>query len=95
MRPWFLFVVISSLASCAEVTPDTGSAAIAPCSEAWNQKVEDKVTSGDGQGHGPDLGSLEWRSVVEFKLGIRDSQDKPDLDSDAWCTYIDEILAGE
>lgn len=55
------------------------------CSDAWYQSIEKKVLTGDGQGHGPDLGSDEWKSVVDFKLGIRGQPDVPGRDSQAWC----------
>ena len=51
-----------------------------------------RLVTGDGQGHGPDIGSDEWRSVVEFKLGIRDDPSTPTRDSEDWCAYIDERL---
>ncbi|GIU18841.1 hypothetical protein [Shewanella sp. MBTL60-007] len=60
------------------------------CNLDWFKKVEKKVFTGDGQGHGPDLGSMEWRSVVEFKLGIRGNEANPKLDSEQWCDYIDK-----
>lgn len=60
------------------------------CNLAWFNKVEEQISTGDGQGHGPDLGSLEWRSVVEFKLGIRGNESNPELGSDLWCDYIDK-----
>jgi len=65
-----------------------------PCSMPWLQMVEQTLSTGDGQGHGPDLGSSEWRSVVEFKLGIRGNPDVPDRDSEAWCAYIDQAISG-
>jgi len=65
-----------------------------PCSTPWLQMVEQTLSTGDGQGHGPDLGSSEWRSVVEFKLGIRGNPDVPDRDSEAWCAYIDQAICG-
>ena len=65
-----------------------------PCSKPWLQMVEQKLSTGDGQGHGPDLGSSEWRSVVEFKLGIRGNSGVPDRDSEEWCTYIDQAISG-
>jgi uncharacterized protein (TIGR02246 family) len=65
-----------------------------PCSTPWLQRVEQTLSTGDGQGHGPDLGSSEWRSVVEFKLGIRGNPDVPDRDSEAWCAYIDQAISG-
>ena len=59
-----------------------------PCSTGWFSQVEKKITTGDDQGHGPDPGSLEWRSVIEFKLGIRNSSKVPSLDTQQWCIYI-------
>ena len=41
------------------------------CSDAWYQMVEENVETGDGHGHGPGIGSAEWRSVIQFKLGVR------------------------
>ena len=63
-----------------------------PCSDDWNRYVEKKVISGDGQGHGPDLGSDEWKGVVEFKLGIRGQQGLPARDSADWCELIDKLV---
>ena len=64
----------------------------APCTTDWYKLVEQKVGVTDSHGHGPDLGSGEWRSAVEFKLGIRDDPAVPDPDSEAWCAHIDEII---
>jgi hypothetical protein len=60
------------------------------CSSDWYSLVEQQVPTGDGAGHGPDLGSSEWRSVVEFKLGIRGDPGVPHLDTNQWCDYIDK-----
>ena len=60
------------------------------CSNDWYLLVEKQISTGDGQGHGPDLGSIEWRSTIEFKLGIRDQPDIPALDTEQWCSYINE-----
>ena len=65
-----------------------------PCSEPWLQMVEQTLSTGDGRGHGPDLGSSEWRSVVEFKLGIRGNPGVPDRATEEWCTYIDHEISG-
>lgn len=62
------------------------------CSDAWQQSIDEAVVTGDGQGHGPDIGSDEWKSVVEFKLGIRDTPGIPGRDSDAWCGHIDQLV---
>jgi len=46
-------------------------------------------------GHGPDIGSEEWKSVIEFKLGVRGSPDVPDRNSREWCHFIDDLLWGQ
>ncbi|MFT5787926.1 MAG: hypothetical protein ACI8SJ_000021 [Shewanella sp.] len=60
------------------------------CDQTWFEKVEKQILTGDGSGHGPDLGSMEWRSVVEFKLGVRGDESLPEVNSDQWCSYIDQ-----
>ena len=60
------------------------------CSNDWYLLVEKQISTGDSQGHGPDLGSTEWRSTIEFKLGIRDQSEIPALDTEQWCGYINE-----
>jgi|GEM_PF-825513 len=59
-----------------------------PCSEQWYEFVEENIATGDGLGHGPDVGSSEWRSVIEFKLGIRGEPQLPAVDSEQWCEFI-------
>lgn len=63
-----------------------------PCTAAWYEVVESKLSTGDARGHGPDLGSLEWKSVVEFKLGVRGSDQVPGRDTEQWCEYIDQLV---
>ena len=65
-----------------------------PCSEAWYRYMEEKVPTGDGQGHGPDIGSEEWKSVIEFRLGIRGNPELPARGTEAWCRAIDAIVRG-
>jgi len=79
----FAFVCGSSLAGSDDDTP---------CSDEWNHHVDQKVVTGDGQGHGPDIGSDEWKGVVEFKLGIRGQAGLPTRDSDDWCQLIDQLV---
>ena len=62
------------------------------CSDSWYRFIEETVLTSDNQGHGPDVGSGEWKSVIEFKLGIRDNPNLPDRDSEAWCRRIDQIV---
>lgn len=63
------------------------------CSDAWYRTIEEKVQTGDGQGHGPDIGSEEWQSVIEFKLEVRGKPNVPKRDSEDWCRYIDQIVS--
>ena len=62
------------------------------CNAETYQRIESAVFSGDGQGHGPDLGSDEWKSVIEFKLGIREDSAKPAHSHNDWCGYVLEQL---
>ena len=71
---------------------NAGSESTTPCTKEWNQFVDQKLVSGDGQGHGPDLGSDEWKSVIEFKLGIRGQADLPARDSNDWCQLVDQLV---
>jgi len=89
-RRSFFFLCAITICSCAiESQPGPGPQ---PCSEQWLQLVEEKLSTGDSEGHGPDLGASEWRSVVEFKLGIRGDPTIPDRATDQWCAYIDEKM---
>ena len=63
-----------------------------PCTASWQEYVEAQLHTGDTAGHGPDIGSLEWRSVVEFKLGIRGDPMIPSRETDEWCTFIDQEI---
>lgn len=83
---WLAVAALTWAAGCArqQEAPD--------CSGEWQYYVDDTVATGDGMGHGPDIGSDEWKSVVEFKLGVRGRSDVPDRDSAAWCAYIQQQL---
>lgn len=80
------------LGACNGHMPSDTQASNVTCSQQWFRSIDAAVTTGDGQGHGPDLGSDEWRSVVEFKLGIRDKPETPDRNTAAWCIYIDQLV---
>lgn len=83
-----IFVVLAAFIVRANAGAEPG----VPCTEEWNRFVDKKLVSGDGQGHGPDLASDEWKGVIEFKLGIRGQADLPDRNSDAWCQLVDELV---
>lgn len=59
-----------------------------PCTQDWFTYIDKLTPTGDGMGHGPDIGSEEWQSVVEFKLGIRGNPAVPERESTEWCDYI-------
>ncbi len=63
-----------------------------PCTDAWYRVIEKKVPTADDQGHGPDIGSDEWKSVIEFKMGIRGKPDTPGRNNEAWCHHIHQIV---
>ena len=63
------------------------------CTKSWYEYVETKLSTGDGRGHGPDPGSDEWKSVVEFRLSIRGNSGMPDRSSPDWCEFIDQHIS--
>jgi hypothetical protein len=63
-----------------------------PCSNRLYAWIESHIQSGDSMGHGPDVGSAEWTSVIQFKLGLRGDPQVPDIDSNAWCGFIAGFL---
>lgn len=65
----------------------------AACTDAQYRAIEAKVATGDGKGHGPDVGSDEWKSTVEFRLGVRGKPGVPARDSGAWCSYIERLAS--
>ena len=87
---YWLFLSIVPVVGCSQ--HQVYSSSPEHCSERWVEFVESRVATGDGQGHGPDPGSVEWQSGVEFKLGVRDDPGVPDRTSDEWCDYIDELV---
>ncbi len=83
-----LFIILLALPAVA--CQQSSEAAL--CSAEWNSAVDAAVQSGDGQGHGPDVGSDEWKSVIEFKLGVRGYADVPARNSTDWCQYVEQRL---
>jgi len=83
----FLLLVLT-----AGVARAADQASPPPCSDTWYRMIDARVPSNDGQGHGPDLGSDEWKSVIEFKLGVRGQPAVPNRDGESWCRYIDQLV---
>lgn len=87
LRPVLLAITIAMLSlACSEQQNEPD------CSSDWQRYVDDVVTTADGLGHGPDIGSDEWRSVVEFKLGVRGQPGIPDRASPLWCAFIQNLI---
>ncbi|WP_220495637.1 hypothetical protein [Oceanospirillum sediminis] len=89
--PIFVLFILT-LSACS--TPPDSATAVQACSSQLFSLVEEKVQVADRQGHGPDPGSSEWQSVVEFKLGIRGNSDIPPRDTEQWCAYINRHYIG-
>jgi uncharacterized protein len=85
-----LLVTVACAEASAVASASPGTPAL--CSDAWYRSIEEKLPTGDGQGHGPDIGSDEWKSVIEFKLGIRDKPNVPSINNEGWCSYVDQIV---
>lgn len=58
------------------------------CPRAIIELIESGVIVGDFEGHGPDVGSPEWYSVVERRLGIEDSASMHKKGTKGWCSYV-------
>ena len=85
-----LCFLLCILSACQGQTIQTETPEL--CTESWYSTVELAIPSGDGMGHGPDVGSEEWKSVIEFKLGIRGNPNIPDRNSPDWCNYINDFV---
>jgi hypothetical protein len=87
--------IVSVLVVAACSTDGDRSTGPPPCTPEWRQWVEARLTTGDAHGHGPDIGSDEWQSVVEFKLGVRGDPAVPPRNTDAWCQFVDERIRAD
>jgi uncharacterized protein len=102
-----LMVLIGMLSACSSVElittengriPDTKlSEALAKektlfCSNEWFHYIEGQLHTSDRQGHGPDLASVEWQSIIEFKLDLEKQQGLPKKSTPQWCEFIQQKL---
>lgn len=88
----FPITLVALLMACSEQAPEQNVNPDAPCDEVRFEQIEATITSGDGAGHGPDIGSGEWFSVITFRLGERGNPDLPDAGSNAWCDFVEARL---
>ena len=85
-------LLMAGVIHAADAPAGASPAAPPLCSEAWNRMIDTKVSSGDGRGHGPDIGSDEWKGTIEFRLGVRGKPELPLRTSEDWCRTIDELV---
>lgn len=100
MLPALLFTAL--LAGCASAPGGGQEGGSAPSSDAgaptlgtpeWQTWVDRKIGSGDGQGHGPDVGSSEWCSTIDFRL-FGGASGLPPC-SPLWNQRVHHMLTGE
>lgn len=82
-----MFILSMQVVACSS-TLDRESGSEKPCSKESIELIERKVPTGDSQGHGPDFGSSEWYSVVEWRLGIEGDASVPSKGTQQWCDYV-------
>ena len=81
---WFVFITACSFQQEKQPLP--------PCSPQWYSHVNTLIKTGDDLGHGTTVGSDEWKSVIEFKLGLRGKQNLPAKNTEEWCQVIDQHI---
>ena len=80
---------------CANHRPKTPEIEPENCSTADILNLAAKLDVSDGAGHGPDIGSAEWRAAIEFRMGITESEHVHDNDTKNWCQFIESILGAD
>jgi uncharacterized protein len=89
----YLLFSLFFVAACVQASDNQTASLVKPlCSASWYRSIEQKLPTSDAQMHGPDIGSEEWKSVIEFKLGVRNKPNVPDSNSESWCRYIDQLV---
>lgn len=84
--PSLLLLALSAV--CLNATAEADP----PCPADRLAAIDRHGTPHDSRGHGPDPGSEEWASTVEWQLGLRGQADLPARGSLAWCGRIEAAL---
>ncbi len=88
-----LFISIAlSISACSTHKKENNGSNLQLCSSEWYTSIDIALKTADSSGHGPDIGSMEWKSVVEFRLGIRGNPNIPHASTEQWCAFIDSII---
>ena len=83
------------LIGCESFSNNTQAANTSPpCSPEWNRMVEQQISTGDGHGHGPDIGSSEWYYVIHRKLRWPEPAN-PQPGSPDWCQRADQAIRNQ
>ncbi|OKY27455.1 MliC family protein [Thalassotalea sp. PP2-459] len=90
-----VMLLLLSVSSCTSNNEHRSTDESSSCSLQSYQLIANQVHTGDELDHGPDIGSDEWKSVIEFKLGIRGNSSIPARSSGRWCVYILNIINTE
>ncbi|MEO2266072.1 MliC family protein [Pseudoalteromonas sp. YIC-656] len=99
MKRLVFLTLLAGIAACHtlpeepqnQVPQETAATIGNTCSLATLTQIERQVSSQDALGHGPDIGSVEWASSIEHRLGIKEHNNKPPMLSAAWCGYIEQL----
>jgi len=82
-----LIITLNWLTACSAPDPVKENAD-QPCAQWQIDLIESKLITHDSQGHGPDVGSTEWFSVVERRMGIEGVHTVPSKKTRQWCEYV-------
>jgi len=91
LKPIHIMFWVCCISACSQKT-NAPLNNILICDMDSFETIEQKLKTSDSYGHGPDIGSNEWKSVVEFKLGVRGETFVPPRSLSDWCKFIDSTL---
>ncbi|WP_199155839.1 hypothetical protein [Chromobacterium sp. ASV23] len=84
-----LIIALAILTVTAHI-PKPPSPSLSPCTPAWFEYIEHHYVSvDDGEGHGPDRGTLEYLGSISRQLGLPDDNNP---DAAAQCKMIQDGL---
>ncbi|MFY8273369.1 MliC family protein [Pseudoalteromonas sp. SSDWG2] len=100
MKRVFVTTLLIAIAACQTIPesesmqPDLpDSLADSQCTQNSYLQLEQRISSQDNLGHGPDIGSVEWAISIEHRVGVAQNTDKPVLLSKQWCAYMNDKVA--
>ncbi|MFC3093435.1 hypothetical protein DRW07_04325 [Alteromonas sediminis] len=90
-----MFVLVLAVTGCNLPlnSKEAEKAGLSACDLRSFRSIEHAIQSGDGHGHGPNIGSDEWKSTIEFKLGVTPQEKELALHTANWCEFIESRIA--